>query len=109
MNYQQELVEYLIDYKDKIEKAPLMHGGSLMGVEALWLGISTIQGFIRDSRDEIERARLARQAYEAVATKYKCGNWTLASKAEDHYGQTVEAGTELVRWLREIDEVRRTL
>lgn len=84
---------------EAVEKRPLMYGGDLNGVEVAWRTLKELQRFGRGKQCD------DRKAYAKIAKKYNCGNWTLASKVADEGGDLGEAAYELIRRLKEVEDV----
>ena len=106
MKSPEETLKYIAERKAMIEKVPLMYsGGSLLAIESLWLGLSTVEHFINETQDR----NLDFQAYHQVANELKCGSAIIADKIGRQEGSMKSLSDELVKRLRQIDEIRRSL
>jgi hypothetical protein len=109
----EEIKRFIDGYRGNIERfrggfeqRSLMYGGSLNGVEAAWNVLTTMEEFLNgvDIYDRTE-GDLSFKAYSTVAEKYKCGNWVISAKVKEEMGEGPEAALELIRRLREVDDL----
>ncbi len=101
-----QIHEFINEHREKIEKYGLMYGGNLNGVEVIWHTLDLISQFIDEKTSNHD---LSRKAYANIASKKQCGSWTLSSKITHDMGSNPTAVTELIRCLKEVNELRDTL
>lgn len=96
-----DMKHFLDNFRNDFEQRPLMFGGDLSGIEAIWFTLSSIEGFIYGIN-----AEEARKAYTKVAQKYKCGNIGLSGRvkmeAENNNWDNMKVSEVLIGRLAEV-------
>lgn len=98
-SFKKELKKFIQEYREKFEARPLMFGGTLSGIEAIWHTISTFENFVYEYKTQ--------GSYAQIAKKYKCGSWVLSSKVEEEFREKDlrEASEELIKRLQEVRQL----
>ncbi len=104
----EDMRRFVDTYRTSVEKRSLMYGGDLNGVEAVWSVINTMTNFL-EGEDVFNADDIGFSAYETIAARYKCGNWAISTKVREELGETAEAASELIRRLKEVDDLRAEL
>ncbi len=104
MSDNEKLMQFIQKYygEESFEKRPLMYGGDLNGIECTWHVVMSFKSFAANKHEIVDRIR---NAYGKISDKYHCGSWTIATKLDKEMGCTHESATELIKRLKEVDEM----